>query len=93
MPFNLKQFIRKVDKGLASKVESIPKQEPIQEISIPKPKPKPEPIQEISIPEYVPVEDSDSDIETHIHSIILSSTRSKNKDIQRKVTLNPLSDE
>jgi hypothetical protein len=90
MPFNLKQFLKKIDKGLAPKIETLPKPESVPEV---KPEPVQEHIQEISIPEYVPVEESDSDIETHLHSIVLSSTRRKNKNIDRKVSLNPLSDE
>jgi hypothetical protein len=98
MPFNLKQFLRKIDKAVTPKVEIISIPEPVQEpkpmpepVQEPKPKPLQEPIQEISIPEYVPIEEPDS--EPDVHAVISKKRKRDNKDVSRKVPLNPLSDE
>jgi hypothetical protein len=79
MPFNLKQFLKKIDKTVAPKVESALIPEPVVE-----------PVQDIIIPEYVPIEEPDS--EPDVNVIVPKKRKVKNKDIVRKVPLNPLSD-
>ena len=71
MPFNLKQFLKQVNKT-----------------SKPEPEPKPEPIQEIEIPEYYIRVEHETEEDTSAPIV----RKVKNKDIVRKVPLNPLSD-
>lgn len=81
MPFNVNQFIRKVNKQVQPKIEVHvvkPQEPPIVKYEEPK--------QEIVIPVYVP----DSDSESEFSSPPVKRTVSPS--FERRITLNPLSD-
>lgn len=85
MPFNLRQFLRKVGIFLAAKEEPVVVKEPEPE---PVKAPEPEPIQEIVIPEI----ERDSDEELEMDMGVLIRKRPSDARLLRKVALNPLSE-
>ena len=80
MPFDLKRFIRAIHLKLNPPQKIIEEPVPAIEEDVIEPK------QNIDIPVYDPALDEDYDILPPVKK------RTKNQDISRKVTLNPLSD-
>ena len=84
MPFNVNQFIRKVNHQVQPKVET-PIEKAIESSPVVKYE---ERKQEIEIPVYVPDSDSDSEFST----APVKRRMSPSFKVDRKITLNPLSD-